>query len=116
MAARLLTTAEWSRLLGDVSACTLAKVGRSHPAAKFYEGKVAALGELARLIADETEPAQAVDAAAMLSARWADKSLPGGPQARDWEAYRAGGVEAMTDIAAELAPPRQPAATSRTAP
>ena len=74
---------------------------------------MAALGELARQITDETEPARAVDAAAALGARWADK--PGGPQARDWEAYRAGGIQAMTDIAAELAPPR-PGQTPETTP
>lgn len=94
-------------MLGDVSACTLAKDGRSHPAAKFFEGRVAALGELARDVSDETESAQALDAAAALAARWADKLLPGGPQASDWEAYRAGGIQAMTDVAAELAPPRR---------
>lgn len=63
---------------------------------------MAALGELARQITDEAEPALAVDAAAALGARWVDMHLPGGHRARDWEAYRAGGIQAMTDIAAEL--------------
>lgn len=116
IAARRLATDEWSRLLGDASACTLAKDGRAHPAAKFFEGRVAALGELARRVTDETGPADALAAAAALGARWADKSLPGGPQARDWEAYRAGGIQAMTDIAAELAPPRRPDETQETTP
>jgi len=115
-AARRLATDEWSRLLGDVSACTLAKDGRSHPAAKFYEGAVAALGEFVRQIADETDPAQAVDTAGTLSAGWADKRLPGGPEARDWEAYRAGGIQAMTDIAAELTPSEQSNETLETTP
>lgn len=114
VAARRLATEEWSRLLGDVSACTLAKDGNSHPAAKFHEGRVAALGELARRLVDGTDHAGAAGVAADIGARWAEKAMPGGPLARDWAAYRAGGLQALTDIAVELTPPRYPDGTRET--
>lgn len=104
IAARRLATEEWSRLLGEASACTLSKNGTPHPAAKFSEGTVAALGELARRLTGETGHAEAAGVAAEIGARWAGEVLPGGPQARDWGAYRAGGIQALTEIAVEIAP------------
>ena len=96
--ARAEAAHEWSRLLGDTSSCALAKDGRSHPAAKFQEGKVAALGELSRRIGDDTEAAQIAAAAGAVSTRWAEQQMPGAGRDRDWEAYRAGGIQAMTEL------------------
>lgn len=106
LAARRHATEEWTRLLGAASACTLAKDGKPHPAAKFHEGAVAALGDLARRLGEETDPAGAADAAAEIGAAWAGKVMPAGPRAGDWDAYRAGGIQALTDVAAALAPAR----------
>lgn len=69
-----------------------------------------------RLATAEWSRLRALDAAAALSAGWAEQRPPGGPHARDWQAYRAGGIQAMTDIAAELAPPGQPVDTLKTTP
>jgi hypothetical protein len=85
-------------LLGDTTSCALAKNGRSHPAAKFQEGKVAALGELSRRITDYTDAGQIEVEATAARARWADQVMPGSRQDRDWEAYRAGGIQALTEI------------------
>ena len=96
--ARTQAAHEWSRLLGDTTSCALAKDGRSHPAAKFQEGKVAALGELSRRIIDGTDTGQVKAEATALTVRWADQVMPGAGQDRDWEAYRAGGIQAMSEI------------------
>ncbi|TDW30236.1 hypothetical protein EDD25_1985 [Cryobacterium psychrophilum] len=85
--------------LGDTTSCALAKDGHSHPSAKFHEGKVAALGELARRITDDTDDGSSAAAATAVKMRWADQVMPGARQDRDWEAYRAGGIQAMTEIA-----------------
>ena len=95
---------EWSALLGDTTSCALAKDGRSHPAAKFQEGKVAALGELARRITDDTAAAQITAEAAAVSGRWEGQVMPGSGLDRDWEAYRAGGIQAMTEISTAQEP------------
>ena len=47
-AARLAAATAHAELLGNASACALARDGRSFPAGKFWEGKTAALGELLR--------------------------------------------------------------------
>ena len=98
--ARSQAAQEWSLSLGDEASCALAKDGRSHPAAKFQEGKVAALGELSRKIADDTDPGLISATAAAVKVRWADQIRPGAGRDRDWEAYRAGGIQAMTEIIA----------------
>ncbi|HSP53922.1 MAG TPA: hypothetical protein VLO00_13590 [Cryobacterium sp.] len=85
-------------LLGETTSCALAKDGRSHPAAKFQEGKVAALGELSRRITDATDAVQIEAEAIAVRARWVDQVMPGSRPDRDWEAYRAGGIQAMSEI------------------
>lgn len=95
-AARLRAAEAHATLLGERSACALAKSGRSHPAAKFWEGQTAALGELLRTHADDL-----TTAAVRLHATWVTRPVPGDP--RDAEAYRAGGLEALAGVA-DLAP------------
>lgn len=94
---------EWSVLLGDTTACAIAKDGRSYPAGKFHEGRVAALGELLRRIDAESTEAQIVDAATGLRADWEHRPLPGAGESRDWESYRAGGVQALGEFAVRSA-------------
>lgn len=89
---------EWSMLLGDTTSCALAKDGRSYPAAKFQEGEVAALGELSRRVTEGTDARQVEVEATAVRALWTDQVMPGARQDRDWEAYRAGGIQAMTEI------------------
>ncbi|GAA2032636.1 hypothetical protein GCM10009819_15870 [Agromyces tropicus] len=89
----------WAATMGDATSCALAKDGRSHPAGKFHEGRTAALGELMRACpADATAPS-ATALAAALADEWAGRAVPGGGS-RDWESYRAGGIEALREVAA----------------
>lgn len=99
-AARLRAAQAHATLLGDGSACALAKSGRSYPAAKFWEGQTAALGELLRTHADEL-----AREATRLHARWVTRRVPG--NSRDAEAYRAGGLEALAGFA-DAAPEQRP--------
>lgn len=96
--ARTHAAHEWSLSLGDSTSCALAKDGRSHPAAKFQEGKVAALGELSRQITDDSDAGLICAAADAVKTRWADQVMPGFRHDGDWEAYRAGGIQALTEI------------------
>lgn len=86
---RQQAAAAMAELSGNASACALGRAGRSFPAFKYHEGATAALGELARALrrgdADITE----------LLTRW---QAPGGT-GRDWEAYTAGGREALEEAA-----------------
>lgn len=98
--ARRRAAQEWSTALGDATSCALARDGRSHPAAKFHEGQVAALGELSRKVTDGTDPARIGTVAATIRARWADQVMPGGGEDRDWESYRSGGLQALAGYTA----------------
>ena len=86
-------------LLGDTTACAIAKDGRSYPAGKFHEGRIAALGELLRRIDADSSAERIADAAAELRADWERRPMPGAGESRDWESYRAGGVQALGELA-----------------
>ncbi|WP_448006785.1 hypothetical protein [Agromyces bauzanensis] len=96
---RLEAAEEWSTLLGDTTACAIAKDGRSYPAGKFHEGRVAALGELLRRLDAESTEERIADAAAELRADWEHRPMPGAGESRDWQSYRAGGVQALGEFA-----------------
>lgn len=96
---RLAAAEEWSVLLGDTTACAIAKDGRSYPAGKFHEGRVAALGELLRRIDADASAVQIADAAAGLRADWERRPMPGAGESREWQSYRAGGVQALGEFA-----------------
>ncbi|GAA1058052.1 hypothetical protein GCM10017608_04550 [Agromyces luteolus] len=89
----------WSETMGDATPCALAKDGRSHPAGKFHEGRTAALGELLRACPADAAGEGITALAASLADEWAARVMPGGGS-RDWESYRAGGVEALCVVAA----------------
>ena len=86
-------------LLGDTTACAIAKDGRSYPAGKFHEGRIAALGELLRRIDADASAQKIADAAGELRADWEGRPMPGAGESRDWESYRAGGVQALGELA-----------------
>jgi hypothetical protein len=92
---RAEATEAWAATMGDATSCALAKDGRSYPAGKYHEGRVAALGELLRRLDPETDAAAAASVANELSADWAARVLPGGGENRDWESYRAGAVHEL---------------------
>lgn len=85
------------RLLGNTSACAIAKSGQPYPAGKFWEGQTAALTELLRkpLGNEDTSDVAAATTLALLDA-WRVRHVPGSP--REAEAYRAGGVQALEDL------------------
>jgi hypothetical protein len=96
---RLAAAEELSMLLGDTTACAIAKDGRSYPAGKFHEGRIAALGELLRRIDADASAEKIADAAGELRADWERRPMPGAGESRDWESYRAGGVQALGELA-----------------
>ncbi|GAA4378550.1 hypothetical protein [Agromyces bauzanensis] len=96
---RLEAAEELSMLLGDTTACAIAKDGRSYPAGKFHEGRIAALGDLMRRIDADSTAERIADAAVELRAEWEHRVVPGGGESRDWESYRAGGVQALGEFA-----------------
>lgn len=90
--ARRLAAMSHATALGSLSACALSKAGTPFPAGKFWEGQTAALSELLRSRTDDL----GVEAARLLGV-WRVRAVPGTP--RDTEAYRAGGVEALSAFA-----------------
>ncbi|MGW9629866.1 hypothetical protein ACWGST_04125 [Agromyces sp. NPDC055520] len=96
---RLAAAEEMSMLLGDTTACAIAKDGRSYPAAKFHEGRIAGLGELLRRVDAESTEEQITDAAARLRTDWERRPMPGAGESREWQSYRAGGVQALGEFA-----------------
>ncbi|MGR0218745.1 hypothetical protein [Agromyces sp. ZXT2-6] len=89
----------WSATMGDATSCALAKDGRSYPAGKYHEGRVAALGELMRRLTPDSDAAEALAAARELADAWSSRVQPGGGANREWESYRAGGVHALAEVA-----------------
>lgn len=84
---------------GGASLCALSRDGASHPAAKFHEGAVAALGSLRRLLLacdPAGDPGRMRDEA-VTAARAAWRERYGGlaERGRDWAAYYAGGLDAL---------------------
>jgi hypothetical protein len=95
---RAEATEAWAATMGDATSCALAKDGRSYPAGKYHEGRVAALGELLRRLDPGTDAAGVAVVARELSVDWVARVLPGGGENRDWESYRAGAVHELGAI------------------
>ncbi|MBM7502804.1 hypothetical protein ACFPER_04940 [Agromyces aurantiacus] len=89
----------WADALGDATSCTIAKDGRSHPTAKFQEGRAAALGDLLRRTDRDATADAILAAAAALAEEWERRRPPGGGD-RNWESYRAGALQALRDLEA----------------
>lgn len=90
--ARMRAAQSHAALLGDRSACVMAKNGTSFPAGKYWEGQTAALGELMRSPGDDL----GVEAARLREV-WRARPVPGDP--REAESYRAGGLDALAAYA-----------------
>ncbi|WP_353827010.1 hypothetical protein [Agromyces sp. SYSU T0242] len=97
-AARAEAAQDWSAAIGPATSCALAKDGRSHPAAKFHEGRTAALGELLRACPDDASSDDVAALAAANALDWTTRALPGAGRG-DWESYRAGALEVLRGIA-----------------
>lgn len=95
-AARLLQ----ARSAGE-SVCALAKVGTPFPAAKYAEGRWAALREVQRAIRSGVELASAAEAAELA---WREhlRALQAREAGQDWIAYRSGGIDALVDLNTEM--------------
>ena len=77
------------------SLCAIGRHGGSFPAAKYHEGAVAALAEARRSAHDR-------DSLSGLLERWRNRATGVTADAPDWIAYRAGGVEALESVLADL--------------
>lgn len=90
---RELAAQAWSALLGDSTACTLAKNGHSFPAAKYHEGGTVALGELLRTIRALPAGGSQLTALTTVRERWVRMAATA--EGADWRAYAAGGADAL---------------------
>lgn len=73
------------------SLCAIGKSRQPYPAVKYHEGAAAALMEVER----------GADPHATL-AKWREAALGRIAQQPDWAAYRAGGIDELTDLITEL--------------
>ena len=83
-------------IAGTSSACAIARDGGSFPAYKFHEGRAAALGSLARGLRRGEE--SATDLVAELGRQWRGEVERRSAQSRDWQAYAAGGLDAIREL------------------
>lgn len=88
-------------LAGTSSACAIARDGGSFPAYKFHEGRAAALSALARGLRRGERPES--ELIADLGRQWGDEVARRADQSRDWQAYAAGGLDAIREIEELLA-------------
>ena len=99
--ARLAAVESMTMLAGVSSACAIARDGGSFPAYKFHEGRVAALSVMAREL---RRPEPDLDGlAARLGAQWEAEVERRTDQGRDWQAYAAGGLDAVRELESWLA-------------
>ena len=94
--------AELSAALGDASLCAVSKTAGQVPAAKHLEGRLAALSQLRRTVPPAPEDVHA--AIRSLRAEWqqALEHVVARDFGPDWRAYRAGGVDELTELAENL--------------
>ena len=99
--ARLAAVESMTMLAGVSSACAIARDGGSFPAYKFHEGRVAALSVMAREL---RRPEPDLDGlAGRLRAQWEAEVERRTDQGRDWQAYAAGGLDAVRELESWLA-------------
>lgn len=94
--ARLAAVESMTVLAGVSSACAIARDGGSFPAYKFHEGRVTALSAVARELrrGDPDLPALAT----RLGEQWEAEVERRAGQSRDWQAYAAGGLDAVREL------------------
>ncbi len=93
---RRRTAETMTDLSGDISACAMGRNGRSLPSFKYHEGASAAPGALARELRRGGEERGSVE---KVLQEWQTIGSVGG----DWEAYAAGGREALEEARGQLA-------------
>ncbi len=93
--------AEAAAVLTDLAAgssmCAIARSGRSFPAAKYHEGRLAAGTAVRRALQDQPEPSEALAAARERWVRTSPTLLRSTP---DGQAYGAGGDDVLEELAA----------------
>lgn len=96
---------ELAAAVGDGSLCAISRSAGSVPAAKYLEGRLAALMALRRAMrgGEASQTALAALLAAWRNGLAGVTARDAGP---DWRAYRAGGVEELEELEARLAEPR----------
>jgi hypothetical protein len=92
-----------TELAGGTSMCAVARSGRSFPAAKYHEGRLAAATEVRRALRDLGDHADPATTLAAARGRWARTSPPLLRSTADGEAYGAGGDDALAELTAALA-------------
>jgi hypothetical protein len=90
--------AAMTQLAGGTSACARAKDGQSFPAYKFHEGSATALGQVSRRLQDPSTDATVVMSEVVQ--RWQQEVDRCSARGRDWQAYAAGGLDAMRSVEA----------------
>ena len=99
--ARLAAVESMTTLAGVGSACAIARDGGSFPAYKFHEGRAAALSTMAReLRRPEPDPDGLAE---RLGEQWQAEVERRTDQGRDWQAYAAGGLDAVRELESWLA-------------
>lgn len=87
-------------VLGDLAAgssmCAIARSGRSFPAAKYHEGRLAAGTAVRRALREQPEPGAAL---ALARERWTRTSPRLLRSSADGRAYGAGGDDALAELA-----------------
>ena len=99
--ARLAAVESMTLLAGASSACAIARDGGSFPAYKFHEGRAAAFAVVARALRRGEADLDAL--ARELSAQWEGEVVRRADQSRDWQAYAAGGLDAVRELQEWLA-------------
>lgn len=81
--------------------CALTKSGMSVPGVKYAEGRWAALREVQRAVRAGGELANVAQSAEQ---SWVEqlRALQGRGAGQDWIAYRSGGIDALTELNAEI--------------
>ncbi len=87
--------ADLALIAGGTAVCTFTRAGRPVPGIKYAEGRWAALREVHRL----RSAASGAEVRATLAA-WQEQldAVVSRDAGADWIAYRAGGVDALTDL------------------
>lgn len=92
--------AELTAAVGSESLCAISRTAGSVPAAKYLEGRLAALMALRRSVRGGNDLAASL---AALGAEWRRglENVMARDAGPDWRAYRAGGVDELADLEAE---------------
>jgi hypothetical protein len=87
---------------GDLNLCAMSRSGKPYPAVKYHEGAVAALAEAKRAVGDQLPDGSVEKTLAGLRAGWQAKASTPIAEAPGWQAYYAGGIEALDAVLGQL--------------